>query len=696
MRASLKALSCLAVAAAVSVSSADTILRQKTLADLTKASSTSYFTRHNCDFVSATTDSSGSPIASFKFRGTYASFGQDLSSSQDWSSYNMVQAMLTNKETHAVHFKFIVQLSSDPNSYSNAYTGSLYLDPGESKLYIFNLNPDSSKPYGMEYLRPVLTAPYSEVIAGSTFRNLRTIYHWRISNQDSSNATLAISQIKLLKQNVVFDDIADAYGQYTDRGWTAKIHQDSDFAALKADEMSDLSAHPGTGEMNGSKSLVSPNKTIGAWKVVRNSSGQMYLQHPNGKLFWSLGVSGVGEGAATPTEGRSNLFASLPSTSGKYAGAYMSRPTPDGDLTCLSFNVKNLMTKYGTNYAPAWESMVKQRLASWGVNTLGIQSKSDFLGGSIPYTLVEDTGDFKTRLRTPHMLWGSMPDPYTDGFQTWLTEKFTTDLATDMTHQNFMGVFVDNEMSWGSTDTTDLYYNVPRGTLNSPSSQPAKIALMNQLKNSYKSSISSLNSAWGTSYSSWTDFLSKQWIPKSYSSSMKTDFSKFIAGTADQYYYKVNAALTAAGLKSLYLGSRFDDYTPEVVAAASKYVDVLSFNMYRTVDNVDWNYLNGLTKPVMISELGYGTKARGTFGGPATTFSVQERSARLAEFLGKAITQKNIVGVHWYSYVDQPITGRWSDYENTGMGLVDVADNPYPETVQVLRDFTKNMYANRS
>lgn len=696
MRASLKALSCLAVATAACVSNADTILRIKTLADLTKASSSSTFARHNCDYVSLSTDSAGGPVATLKFRGTYASFGQDLSSAQDWSSYNMVQAYISNKESRAVHFKFIVQLGSDPNSYTNAYTGSLYLDPGESKKFIFNLNPDDSEPYGMEYLRPVLTAGYDEVIAGTAFRSLKTIYHWRLSNQDSTTSSLAISQLKLIRQNLVFDDVADAYGQYTDRAWTNKVHQDSDFSALKASELTDLSAHPGTGETTGSKTLVSPDKTTGVWKVVRNSSGQMYLQHPNGKLFWSLGVSGVTEGLATPIEGRTNYFQSLPSQSGTYANAYMDRPTPDGTLLCFSFNQKNLMTKYGTNYTSSWESMVKQRLASWGVNTLGIQCNNDFIGGNIPYTLIEDTSGFKTRLRTPSMLWGSMPDPYTDGFQTWMTAKFTLDFADQITHQNFMGVFVDNEMSWGNTKSTDLYYNVPRGVLNSPSTQPAKTAFMEQLQSKYKNSISALNTAWGTKFSSWSSFLSTQWLPKTYTSGMKTDFSKFLSSISSQYYYKVNAALNAAGVKALYLGSRFADYTPEVANSAATYVDVLSFNFYRSADDIDWTYLNSLAKPVLISELGYGMKARGTFGGPATVFSAGDRSDRLKTLLTTAVKQKNIVGIHWYCYVDQPITGRWSDYENTGMGIVDVADNPYPETVQALRDFTKSMYATRN
>jgi hypothetical protein len=695
MRVSLKALSCLAVATAASFSSADTILRQKTLADLSKAASTSTFARKNCDFVSTSTDSSGSPVATLKFRGTYASFGQDLSTGQDWSGYNMVEAYVTNKETHTVNFKYILQLTSDSNSYTGAYTGGFSLNAGESKRFIFTINPDSAKPYGMEYLRPVLSAPYTEIFAGSSFRSLKSIHHWRFSNQDSTNATISISQLKLIKQNLVFDDMVDGYGQYTDRTWSSKVAKDSDFATRKTAELNDLSTNPGTGETTGSKYLASPVKGNGSWQVVRNSTGQMYMEHPNGKLFWSLGVSGISEGQPTPVEGRENDYTYLPSTTGTYASAYYNYHTPDGSAKCFNFAQKNLMTKYGSNYSSGWEAQVYKRLTSWGINTVGINSNTDFFNGAVPYTVLESTSNFGTRLKTPHMLWGSLPDPYASSFQTYMTTKFTADLAPYVLHQNFMGVYVDNEMSWGNTDSTDLLYNVPRGVLNSSSSQPAKSAFMKQLQSSY-SSIGSLNTAWKTSFSSWTSFLSSQWLPKSYTTAMKADFSKFTNAFASQYYSKVNAALVAAKLKGLYLGSRFDDYTPEVISAASKYVDVLSFNAYRTVNNLDWNYFNSLSRPVLFSEIGYGTKADGTFGGPSPTFSVQDRASNLKAFLNKAITCKNVVGVCWYSYLDQPITGRATDYENTGMGLVDVADNPYTDTIKVLRDFTKKMYATRS
>ena len=46
-------------------------------------------------------------------------------------------------------------------------------------------------------------------------------------------------------------------------------------------------------------------------------------------------------------------------------------------------------------------------------------------------------------------------------------------------------------------------------------------------------------------------------------------------------------------------------------------------------------------------------------------------------------------------FTDQPVTGRYTDYENSGLGLVDVADTPHYEAINVLRNFSNSMYANR-
>ena len=106
----------------------------------------------------------------------------------------------------------------------------------------------------------------------------------------------------------------------------------------------------------------------------------------------------------------------------------------------------------------------------------------------------------------------------------------------------------------------------------------------------------------------------------------------------------MDTALAWAGLKSLYLGSRFCDYNPQVVAASAINCDVVSFNFYRTVDRIDWEYLASIPKSVLFSEFSFGAFYNGTFGGPAEMVSDKEREYELYEFLKKAARTPNVVG----------------------------------------------------
>jgi hypothetical protein len=49
------------------------------------------------------------------------------------------------------------------------------------------------------------------------------------------------------------------------------------------------------------------------------------------------------------------------------------------------------------------------------------------------------------------------------------------------------------------------------------------------------------------------------------------------------------------------------------------------------------------------------------------------------------------VGTHWFQYRDQATTGR-GDGENYQIGLVDICDTPYPETIDAVRQTGLLMY----
>jgi hypothetical protein len=176
---------------------------------------------------------------------------------------------------------------------------------------------------------------------------------------------------------------------------------------------------------------------------------------------------------------------------------------------------------------------------------------------------------------------------------------------------------------------------------------------------------------------------------------MALDFKLWTRLFAGTYYGAVRGALTQAGLSGLYLGSRYADWLPEVVEPADNYVDVHSFNFYRTAGYVNWNYFALRKKPFMFSEFGHSVQADGTFGGPGEVYSQDERAFNMQRTLGVALNFNNCVGAILYCYTDQPVTGRYTDYENSGLGLVDIADTPHYETVNAIRSVARTMYTTR-
>src|SRR5690606_40000774 len=89
----------------------------------------------------------------------------------------------------------------------------------------------------------------------------------------------------------------------------------------------------------------------------------------------------------------------------------------------------------------------------------------------------------------------------------------------------------------------------------------------------------------------------------------------------------------------------------------------------------DFELLRGLDKPLLIGEFSFGSRDRGPFWpGPLEVPSENARAAAYAHFLERARQEPAIVGLHWFQYLDQPVTGRLLDGENGHVGLVAITD----------------------
>ena len=131
---------------------------------------------------------------------------------------------------------------------------------------------------------------------------------------------------------------------------------------------------------------------------------------------------------------------------------------------------------------------------------------------------------------------------------------------------------------------------------------------------------------------------------------------------------------------------------PLAAAAAAKYCDVVSYNLYhRSV--ADFRFNGGADVPLIIGEFHFGALDRGQFHtGLVPTASQAARAQAYRDYVRGALRHPQFVGCHWFQYQDEPTTGRVYDEENYQIGFVDVADTPYAELIVASRGLADELY----
>ena len=339
-----------------------------------------------------------------------------------------------------------------------------------------------------------------------------------------------------------------------------------------------------------------------------------------------------------------------------------------------------------------WTAHTLDRLQAWGFNTIGNWS-ADALGDAdrVPYTLpLSIVGDY-TSISTGSDWWGGMPDPFDPRF-AMATERAVAIAARDHRDDPWLiGYFADNELAWaGPGDDPESRYALAYGTLKMTTDVPAKRAFLKQLRDKYRNQAG-LSKAWGIDLPAWELMEDPGFVPplpNPEHPEIEADFKYFQKVFADTYFKTISDSLKWHAPNQLLLGGRFAISTPEAVASCAQYCDVLSFNMYtlKPQDGYDFAALNALDKPVLITEFNFGSTDRGPFWGGVTQLAKEEdRGAAYANFLKQALSEPSIVGVHWFQYLDQPVTGRLLDGENGHFGLVGITDLPYQSFVETVR-----------
>jgi hypothetical protein len=160
----------------------------------------------------------------------------------------------------------------------------------------------------------------------------------------------------------------------------------------------------------------------------------------------------------------------------------------------------------------------------------------------------------------------------------------------------------------------------------------------------------------------------------------------FIYETYAKFINIVNTAIRKYDPNHLNLGLRFGGSASDEIIKASKGFDVFSFNNYGYTVNMNTVKriydLTGL--PMIIGEFHFGVPGRGLAPGLAQTVNQEERGIAYSYYVENAAASPDIIGTHWFQWVDQPSTGR-NDGENYNIGFVDVTDQPYYDLVNAAR-----------
>ncbi|MFN3409768.1 MAG: beta-galactosidase, partial [Limisphaerales bacterium] len=492
-----------------------------------------------------------------------------------------------------------------------------------------------------------------------------------------------------------FFPFVDAFGQYRHLEWTNKVRSVAELQQSATNELADLAANPGPaqwceygGWANGPQLAAT-----GVFRVQKYL-GNWWFVCPHGHLFWSHGVTGVNApGVPTAVTFRQNYFASLP-LPGDADEAYFTPaagPVASGYYTGLQpltmdFMAANALRKYGPNWPDYTRDLLHTRLRSWGLNTIGSWTTTNtYLLRRTPYArvLFPFVGGINGDAR--------MPDYFNPSFATALTNALSGPERNDPW---CLGFYVHNELEWTRPGMFPDTREVGLTTLAATNTSFAKAAFRDQLTAKY-GTIGALNAQWGTSYSSWTDFLNQRTTFPS-GASGDVDLNAFYRNYAEQFF-RVSGEVIRAYTSNLFLGSRFAGQ-PHVAAAqaCTNFVDVASFNSYNNTVGV----LTGLEAdiPLLNTEHNFCATDSGLFWEGLNLVSNQaQRATRYTTHFNSAVNSARFVGKHWFQLLDRSTTGILnSDADgNNNNGLVDVTDTPYAPLIGAIRNAGQVMYAQR-
>ncbi len=359
--------------------------------------------------------------------------------------------------------------------------------------------------------------------------------------------------------------------------------------------------------------------------------------------------------------------------------------------------------KYGSQYI--WRAAAANRLAGWKFNTLGCWSDELVASaGSSPLAITPTTAlgaSFRLHRRDE-----IFPDVFDPAFLGHIRESAKNHCTKLRNEAGLLGTFIDNELYWspdwrGAEELLTLFLNLP-------AHRPGRVAATIRLEERYRD-FSQFNAVWRTPARSWEEFGTIRPVEAPFfrmppgglndafeaganranrtRAAFSADCDAFAAVVAEQYFELCVSAIKAADPNHLVIGSRFGyQPQPNVIAAAGRYLDVVSFNCYDLDASALIDVYAAYGKPCLISEFSFRGEDSGlpnTNGAGPRVASQIERAQCFERYVTAALKKPAVVGYHWFEHADQPAEGRF-DGENSNFGTVTIKDEAYAELTETM------------
>lgn len=465
----------------------------------------------------------------------------------------------------------------------------------------------------------------------------------------------------------------DRYGQCVYADLPDRITDDrqlrDDIAA--EDAILDTMPRPeGFDAFGGATGLGWKEAPTGFFRILQRD-GKWWLITPEGNPCFYTGVCAAPATMweTTPVTDREHLFEWLPSREEPWAAAWRHNVWSAGDnadYCCL--HTCNLIRKYGDDWEAQATERSRKRLAAWGFSGGG---KWGSPGGLVDIPVL---GSWDVPRLAGHM----------DVFDPAMVKRLHASLQTQMAPR--LGDPLVLGWSLGNEYDEIIKRAEVREIMRKPADTPAKRAMMDHLlATSYGGSLPALCSAWKVEAQTLEDLYATRPEPSD------ADVEVMRLHYEDRYYATIYETVKSIDPNHLYLGcwvvpgwwESEDDWN-----LIARHCDVVGYDRYTREYSEErlQRLQRNAGKPTFCGEYSFpawygGTRGFGRYGCNAR--DDEEAGELYYRWLQSAAADPYCVGMSWFFYRDQPLTGRGPGRgtalvygEHFAFGLITETDRP--------------------